>query len=91
MCLWFCRVNHEISHIASVMPTPSEIHGIEEITAKGIFIPPVFVVQIHVPSPQNVMHMKRDGPGVTFVMYFTLSKVQILISLYSNLPNCRVP
>lgn len=61
------------------MPTPLEFHRVEEITSKGIFIPPVFVVQIHVPSPNNVMHMKRDGPGVTFVMYFTLSKVRACI------------
>lgn len=60
------------------MPTPIEIQNIEEIKSKGIFIPPILVTQIHIPiqNPHNVMQqLKRDGPGISLVIYFTLSKV----------------
>jgi hypothetical protein len=57
------------------MSTPPDLLQIDEITQKGIFIPPVLVIQIHIPSPSNVMHLKRDGPGICFVIYLTLSKV----------------
>jgi hypothetical protein len=76
--LMACRVDHQIPHIASVMPTPTDLLHIEEIAHKGIFVPPVLILQIHIPSPHNVMHLKRDGPGICFVMYFTLSKVRCL-------------
>jgi hypothetical protein len=71
------RVDRQIPHIASLMPTlPEMIHrgAVEEIIARGIFIPPIFVLHIHIPAP-HVMHLKRDGPGTAFVIYFSLSKV----------------
>lgn len=66
------------------MPTlPEMIHrgAIEDITARGVFIPPIFVLHIHIPTP-NVMHLKRDGPGTAFVIYFTLSKVPPALPLH---------
>ena len=78
-------MNNFIDNIANVVPLPEEVAGQDASSLRGgSHVPPVLVVQIHVPNEQTSvlqqmqmlpMQRKREVAGVSVVVYFSLTAV----------------
>jgi hypothetical protein len=69
-----CSTKSRKDNVCRRIQLPPEFVNID---TKNEFVPPIFVVQIQIPSdpPASMFSTAEDGPGWAIVMYFRIAEV----------------